>query len=173
MTGPSGTVVTIHGDLEPEFKSLGFLDFTEVKSKPAPDHLPPAIQSAFQEGTKCLATNCANAACAMFRLCLDLATKDMLPAEGAEQGPTNHQRRNLSARLEWLFEQGRLLPDLKELSQAVRDNGNDGAHDGNLTMHDAEDMYDFAFALFNRLYAEPQRLALANERRAARRQPAQ
>lgn len=40
-----------------------------------------------------------------------------------------------------------------------------------LAMHDADDVRDFALCLLDRLYAEPERVRLAAERRAARRAP--
>lgn len=80
-----------------------------------------------------------------------------------------YTRRNLAPRLEWLFDNGRLPADLRDLSAAVKDDGNDGAHDGNLSEEDAEDIYDFAYALLERIYTEPARLKARAARAAARR----
>ncbi len=44
----------------------------------APEHLPKDVKTAFDEGASCMASGCFNAGAAMFRLCLDLATKPML-----------------------------------------------------------------------------------------------
>lgn len=77
-------------------------------------------------------------------------------------------RRFLALRLKWLFD-NKLLPEpLRDLASAVKDDGNDGAHDGSLTQEDAENLADFTIALLERLYTEPQRLKLAKERREAR-----
>lgn len=51
----------------------------------------------------------------------------------------------------------------------MKDDGNDGAHEGTLTQHDADDLLDFTIALLERLYTEPERLRLAKARRDARR----
>jgi hypothetical protein len=51
----------------------------------------------------------------------------------------------------------------------VREDGNDGAHDGTLGKEDAEDLLDFTTALLERIYTEPERLRLAQERREKRR----
>jgi Domain of unknown function (DUF4145) len=72
--------------------------------------------------------------------------------------------------LQWLFERGYLPSDLRELSTCIREDGNDGAHAGTLTKQDAEDLLDFTRALLERLYTEPQRLRLAEERRRMRRE---
>lgn len=145
--------------------------FVSLKDRAAvapPDHLPADIQAVFSEGATCLAVGCFNAAGTMFRLCVDLATKSMLPAEDAN-GLNSKTRRNLGLRLLWLFDQ-QLLPDaLRELSSCIKDDGNDGAHEGSLTQEDAEDLLDFTAAILERLYTEPERLRLAKERREKRR----
>ena len=107
----------------------------------------------------------------MFRLCLDLATKVLLPPEEPViAGLNSHIRKNLGPRLGWLFEHKHLPENLKELSNCIKEDGNDGAHDGTLTKHDAEDIQDFAVALLERLYSEPEKILLAKARREQRRQ---
>jgi Domain of unknown function (DUF4145) len=88
---------------------------------------------------------------------------------GAGPQPNSKTRRDLGLRLAWLFD-NRILPsDLRELAKCIREDANDGAHVGNLTKEDAEDLLDFTTALLERLITEPKRLALAEERRRARR----
>ncbi|MYH34631.1 MAG: DUF4145 domain-containing protein [Gammaproteobacteria bacterium] len=135
-----------------------------------PNHLPEDLEAAFREAATCVAVQCPNAAATMFRLCIDLATRRLLPAEDAPE-PNNRIRRNLGLRLPWLFDR-RLLPEeLRELSTCIQQDGNDGAHAGTLRMEDAKDLRDFAIALLERLYTEPAKLQIAKERRAKRRQP--
>jgi hypothetical protein len=133
-----------------------------------PEHLPADINAAFKEGAACAAIACYNAAAAMYRLCVDHATWALLPEEGAAE-PSNRVRRSLGLRLQWLFANGHLPPALQELSEAIKEDGNDGAHEGTLTKAEAEDLQDFTAALLERLYTEPERLRLAKERRDARR----
>ena len=83
--------------------------------------------------------------------------------------PNNKVKRSLGLRLQWLFEKGLLPVALQELSEAIKEDGNDGAHEGTLTKAEAEDLQDFTVALLERLYTEPERLRLARERRDARR----
>ena len=135
---------------------------------PPPEHLPENIRLAFEEGAMCLSVNCFNAAGTMFRLCVDHATTALLP-EANENGLNGAIRRSLGLRLQWLFDNGRLPNTLKDLSHAVKEDGNDGAHAGILTVQDAEDLLDFTVALLERLYTEPKRLELAIARRVARR----
>lgn len=141
-----------------------------VKNKP-PEFLPENIRNAFNEGATCVAVHCWNAASAMFRKCVDLATRPLLPMEEVE-GLSKKQRRDLGLRLQWLFDNQKLAQDLRELSHCIREDGNDGAHAGDLVKADAEDLLDFTTMLLSRMYSEPQRLKLAQERRTARRENA-
>ena len=150
------------------FRVEGYVSLKDETSGNPPEYLPANIEAAFTEGAKCLAVKCPNAASSMFRLCLDLATKPLLPVEAGE-GLNNSIRRNLGLRLPWLFKAGLLPSSLEELSSCIKDDGNDGAHDGSLSLEDAEDLQDFAFALLERLYTEPERIKKAKERREARR----
>lgn len=133
-----------------------------------PEHLPEGIDAAFSEGAKCHAISCYNAAGTMFRLCVDLATRELLPVDDVD-GLNARIRRSLGLRLAWLFDTARLPEALRELSTAVKDDGNDGAHEGTLSPHDADDLLDFTITLLERLYTEPERLRLAKARREARR----
>lgn len=94
----------------------------------------------------------------------------MLPPEGTP-GIKRRERRDLGLRLPWLFHNRRLDPGMEPLSTCIREDGNDGAHTGTLTKEDAEDLLDFTMALLEKIYTEPERLKLAQERRDARRQP--
>jgi hypothetical protein len=145
-----------------------YISTSDRASERPPSHLPEHIRLAFEEGSMCLSVKCFNAAGTMFRLCVDHATTALLP-ELNENRPNSTIRRSLGLRLQWLFENSLLPQALKDLSHAVKEDGNDGAHAGILNAQDAEDLLDFTVALLERLYTEPKRLELAIERRAARR----
>lgn len=104
----------------------------------------------------------------MLRLCVDLATRPLLPNENTPSLNAKI-RRDLGLRLPWLFENGKLSGDLRELSKCIREDGNDGVHTGLLTKEDAEDLLDFTSTLLERMFTEPGRLRLAQARRDARR----
>ena len=146
----------------------GHISLKDSASVPPPEFLPKEIDAVFQEGATCLAVGCCNAAGTMFRLCVDLATRSMLPPEEVP-GLNAKVRRDLGLRLPWLFETGRLPDFLKDLSSCIKEDGNDGAHAGTLTEADADDLLDFTSVLLERIYTEPERLRLAKERRDARR----
>ena len=146
----------------------GFINLKDTNAEAPPPHVPDAIAAAFREGAMCTVVECWNAAATMFRLCVDLATRSKLPAEEVA-GLNAKIRRDLGLRLPWLFDNRYLPEDLRELSSCVKEDGNDGAHAGTLTKGDALDLKDFAYALLERMYSEPKRLAEAKERREKRR----
>lgn len=149
----------------------GHISLKDTASVAPPEFLPKEVDAVFREGATCLAVGCYNAAGTMFRLCVDLATRSMLPTEETT-GLNAKTRRDLGLRLPWLFEAGRLPDTLKDLSSCIKEDGNDGAHAGNLNQSDADDLLDFTSVLLERIYTEPERLRLAKERRDARRTPA-
>ena len=150
------------------FKVEGYRTLKDVIRVSAPEHVPGDIVSAFDEGATCMAVNCFNGGGTMFRLCIDLATKELLPEED-ENGLNRGIRRSLGLRVGWLLDNARLPEALRELSTCIREDGNDGAHAGTLTKPEAEDLLDFTVLLLERLYTEPERLRLAQARRDARR----
>ena len=149
----------------------GYVSLKDTATVAPPDHIPESIDRVFREGATCYAVQCYNAAGTMFRLCIDLTTRGMLPDPSADEPPAR-VRRNLGLRLPWLFANGRLPEDLRGLSDCVREDGNDGAHAGTLEKADAEDLMDFTKLLLERIYTEPKRVELAAERRDERRRPA-
>ncbi|MEQ4450935.1 hypothetical protein ABNT06_05795 [Kosakonia sacchari] len=64
-----------------------------------PDFLPQEINDAYEEGAKCLAIGCNNAAGTMFRLCLDYATKGLVP--DGDGGPACCGQLKLATALEF------------------------------------------------------------------------
>ncbi|HIV77003.1 MAG TPA: DUF4145 domain-containing protein [Candidatus Sphingomonas excrementigallinarum] len=166
----SGKLSSGNGMLLDHYRFQGFLIPSTNLNINTPDHLPKNVDQCFREGATCFTVGAWNASAAMFRLALDLATKDRLPDKEAEEGgPNAKQRKVLFDRLEFLFGAGLLPSDLRELADCIREDGNDGAHDGTLTKADAEDLIDFAEALLERVYTEPARIELAKARRIERR----
>ena len=159
--------------IETEASLTDFLRFERVITSldrsvnEPPDHLPKNIERVMREGNKCLSAQCYNAAGAMFRLALDLATKGLLSADGQ---PSATVRRNLGLRLPWLFENGYLPRDLRPLAECVQQDGNDAAHDGTITEVEANDVHDFSCELLRQLFTEPERIKIAERRRIERRQ---
>ena len=164
-------VISASVSLETYFNVDGYLSIKDFLDTSIPKYLPSNVEIAFKEGASCLAIGCYNASGAMFRLAIDLATKSLLPeGDGTSVGPNRQQRKQLNERLIYLFGNGYLPKELQELANCVKDDGNDGAHDGTLKKIDAEDLLDFATELFERMFTEPEKLRLAQQRREERRQ---
>lgn len=161
-------LVKLTGAVNQFMRIEGIVSKKDDASVNPPQYLPQAIEAAFREGAMCLAVSCYNAAGTMFRLCVDLATRSLLP-DGEIAGLNPKTRRDLGLRLPWLFAYNHLPLALHDLSTCIKDDGNDGAHAGTLAKDDAEDLLDFTTALLERLYTEPEVLKLAKERREARR----
>lgn len=153
------------------FEVRDYVSLKDVSGMTAPDHVPPDIAAIFAEASTALAVGCPNASASMSRLCLDLVTKSLLPdpADETVEQPNRDQRGKLFDRLNWLFAQQKIAPDLKELSDVVRQHGNDGVHDGTCTIVDGEDLRDFTFEVLERVYTLPGRVAAAHARFAERR----
>jgi hypothetical protein len=158
----------IETTLNRHFTVQGFISLKDRSTVAPPEHVPEHIANIFREGATCLRVECWNAAGTMFRLCVDLATRPMLP-DGDVPGLTSRTRRDLGLRLPWLFDNNKLPAGLRDLSTAIREDGNDGAHQGMLKKEDAENLLDFTVALLERVYTEPKQLELAKTRREERR----
>lgn len=158
----------LRGSLNKYFSVKGHLSLKDEASILPPEHLPENIKTAFEEGATCQAVGCFNAAGTLFRLCVDMATSELLPKDETV-GLNSRTRRDLGLRLPWLFDNGYLPKELKDLSGCIKDDGNDGAHAGTLKQAEAEDLLDFTEALLTRLYTEPARIASAKVRREERR----
>jgi hypothetical protein len=166
-----------NASLNSAFTIEGYICLKDVGAVSTPEHVPGPVATVFHEGAVSVAVGNWNAAGAMFRAAIDLATRPMLPKEPTPpekdvEGLNKRVRRDLGIRLPWLFDNGHLPSDLRELSRCVHQDGNDGAHAGTLSGHDAHDLLDFATALLERIFTEPERLRLAQERRDRRRQSA-
>jgi hypothetical protein len=135
-----------------------------------PKYLPGDIETICREAATCISARCWNAAGAMFRLAIDRATQNLIPTEG--QQPNKFEREKLGPRIKWLFEHKYIPDDLNQLATTIQQDGNDAAHIGNITEVEALDLMDFTYALFERLYTQPEKIRLAEARRIARRTPA-
>src|SRR6266853_1447204 len=129
----------------------GYISLKDKAGVEPPEHLPEEIAAVFNEGAKCAAIECHNAAGTMFRLCVDLTTQPLLPKEDVE-GLNAKVRRDLGLRLPWLFKNGRLPGGLADLAGCIKEDGNDGAHKGTLEKEDVDDLLDFTRVLLERIY---------------------
>ncbi|WP_100657327.1 DUF4145 domain-containing protein [Alteromonas flava] len=135
----------------------GYVSMKDMCGIECPLYTPQNLEDIFNEATACYAISCYNASVAMFRLCLDLDTKPIAEA--------NNIKGTLNRRLIELFKQKHLPAELEELSHCIRENGNDGAHDGTVTQLEAEDVMDFTISYLETRYTMPERIRLRREDR--------
>lgn len=162
------SILNSENDLSDNFKNFVYKPILPNSEQP-PEYLPTEVEEKFKEAAKCLAIGCYNSAGAMFRLCLDITTKQILD-NNAHKNPTANDKKSIHTRLKWIFDNGILPSDLEDLSRGIKDDGNDAAHDGSLSKVDAEDLLDFTYILLERVYTEPARVQNAAQRRVTRRQ---
>lgn len=128
------------------------------RQKPdAPPHTPDPVKRRFLEGEKSYQQESWNAAVAMYRSALDIATKAMpeVPA-----GMTFYNR------LVWLHDNHRITPDMKIWADHVRVEGNDALHDPeDFTKEDATPLRLFTETFLRYVFELP------GEVRAFRGQP--
>ena len=159
-------LVRSNNNLNDEYFVVRHIDISDTNSAAPPEHLPKQINDVFMEAARCHSIGCWNAAGAMFRASVDIATKDILPTKG----PKEIHRKYLARRLEWLFHEKKIPENLRELSTCIREDGNDAVHDASLTEADANDLLEFADALLTSIYTQPEQIKLKLKEREKRRE---
>ncbi|WEK56473.1 MAG: DUF4145 domain-containing protein [Candidatus Brevundimonas phytovorans] len=112
-------LIQLNGDLTNEQWFIRE-SWPEVTKAAAPAHTPWPVAKRYIEGEEAYKRKSWNAAVAMFRSSLDIATKTMADApEGA----------TFFKRLEWLHTNHRITPDMWAWADRVRIEGNEALHD--------------------------------------------
>ncbi|MBV6794297.1 DUF4145 domain-containing protein [Xanthomonas euvesicatoria] len=94
--------------------------YPRVEAKTCPESVPDNVRRAFLQGVDNAARGNSDAAAAMFRKSLEVATRALDPGLAGKK---------LVARIDALEAAGRLTPDLKTWAHLIRLDGNNGAHD--------------------------------------------
>lgn len=165
---------TEHTNINDHFQVNRLLIPPNKNQMMCPQFVPTNIKNIFDEATKCLAMSCFVASGSMFRLCLDLVTKDLLEKwleenQTSEQQPNKEQRNKLANRIDFLIDQDKIPKRLKDLAHCIRHDGNDSAHDGTTGEDEALDCLDFTEALLTETYTLPAQINEASRRRLERR----
>ena len=113
----------------------------------APDDVPVNILSFFEQGLDNLRNKRWDAAGAMFRKTLDIATKQLSP---------NFAKKRLFDRINAMVSKGELTPAMGEWSHRIRLDGNDAIHsDAPETEDDANSMHHFTEAFLTYAFTLP------------------
>lgn len=155
--------------LRHRFQMMGFINISNFKSQDVPEHVPDGIASPFIEGAKAYAIQCWNAAGCMFRATIDKTTIEILRNKEIDHRG-KPETRQLGRRLKWMFDNGHLPEDLRELSRCIKEDGDDAAHLATLKGIDAQDLQEFSFHLLERMFTQPAKVKESEKRRNERRQ---
>ncbi len=161
-------IMKVEDSLNNFFTIDKFINVRDNMNHYTPEFIPDNIKEIFEEGDACLSIGCWNAAGAMFRLCVDLTTKDMISKETEEDIPQDVINK-LAPRIDWLFAKDKIPSDLKDIASIIRQDGNDGVHDGTLERIDAINMLEFTTELLEDIYTRKAKKENANKRTKERR----
>ncbi|GGA47277.1 DUF4145 domain-containing protein [Pelagibacterium lentulum] len=122
------------------------------------EHVPSRIADLFREANECRQMMWYEAAGAMYRKTLDVATKHIYSHDDRLEGKQPAQA--LRVRIKSLGEMKILEPDIVELADVAALDGNDATHDVDpYTADEAEALEDLTQDLLDRLFVRPARLA--------------
>lgn len=130
------------------------------------DDVPQRIRSLFYQAARCRQLNLCDAAGAMFRKVIDVATKHIFATDDrlSERTPADALR----VRIKALGELKILENDIVELADVVAVDGNDAAHDMDpYTAEEAEALEDLTLDLLDRLFVRPARVARVKAKQVA------
>jgi hypothetical protein len=115
----------------------------------APDHTPPEVDRAYTQAMKALHRKDWDAAGMMARKALELATAQLGEFTRAD---------SLKRRIKSLGDSYKITPQLVEWADAIREDGNDAAHD-DFTEAEAKEICEFAETFLEYVFTMPGKLA--------------
>ncbi|QAT13873.1 DUF4145 domain-containing protein [Brevundimonas diminuta] len=140
------------GSVTPDYVVNGFWPKRPVTN--APQHVPPSVRKRFLEGEDAYHRKSWNAAVAMYRSALDIATKTF---EGIPKG-------TFFKRLEWLHNNHHITPDMWSWADRVRIEGNEALHDpDDFTEDDAKPLRLFTEMFLKYVFELPGEVAAFRE----------
>lgn len=130
------------------------------------EHVPERIANLFREANECRQMTWYEAAGAMYRKTLDVATKHIYSHDPRLEGKAPAQA--LRVRIKSLGEMKILEEDIVELADVAALDGNDATHDIDpYTADEAEALEDLTQDLLDRLFVRPARLAAVKAKQIA------
>jgi len=130
-------------------------------SDPCPDHVPGTVPAFFDEARDSLEAGRWNAAGAMYRKAIDVATKDLIRKNWPENEVEKGIKEVLVARIERLHARGLLTEALKDWAHQVRIGGKDAAHDEDpFTKEQAQSLHQFTRLFLTYTYTMPEEVRL-------------
>lgn len=163
---PYDDPVSMHGAIDTQrvFSQLPVL--VHIAAPPLPPTVPQRIAALFSEAATCRRSGHYEAAGAIFRKTIDVATKHLFDEDPrlAERKPADALRSRIKA----LGEMKILDEDIVELADVAALDGNDAAHDVDpYTAEEAEALEDLTSDLLDRLFVRPAKLAAVRAKQVA------
>lgn len=137
-----------------------------ISAPPLPSSVPQRIADLFAEAAICRRSNHYEAAGAIFRKTIDVATKHLFATDPrlGERKPANALRSRIKA----LGEMKILDEDVVDLADVAALDGNDAVHDVDpYTAEEAEALEDLTRDLLDRLFIRPAKLAAVRAKQIA------
>jgi len=130
------------------------------------EHIPERIAGLFREANECRQMTWYEAAGAMYRKTLDVATKHIYSHDPRLEGKEPAQA--LRVRVKSLGEMKILDGDIVELADVAALDGNDATHDVDpYTKDEAEALEDLTLDLLDRLFVRPAKIAAVKAKQIA------
>lgn len=123
--------------------------YPEVKASQAPEHTPENIAKIYIQGKNSFNRKEFDAATTMMRKALEMAVKPLIP---------DPKIKKLFNKIEFLKNNGLIPVSMVEWAHAIRDIGNDGAHD-TVSKKDAHDIVYFTEMFLTYIYTLPTKIA--------------
>jgi hypothetical protein len=130
------------------------------------EHIPPRVAGLFREANECRQMTWYEAAGAMYRKTLDVATKHIYAHDPRLSDKQPAQA--LRVRIKSLGEMKILNEDIVELADVAALDGNDATHDVDpYTKEEAEALEDLTSDLLDRLFVRPAKIAAVKAKQIA------
>ena len=130
------------------------------------EHIPERIAGLFREANECRQMTWYEAAGAMYRKTLDVATKHIYSHDARLKDKEPAQA--LRVRIKSLGEMKILDGDIVELADVAALDGNDATHDVDpYTKEEAEALEDLTLDLLDRLFVRPAKIAAVKAKQIA------
>lgn len=106
LSKPNASLVEYKNSLNEYFEIDRYISLRDHAQHQPPEFLDDNLSDAFKEGAACFSIACYNAAATMFRLCVDLVTRPLLPdpSDTTVNQSNEKTRRDLGLRLPWMFD---------------------------------------------------------------------
>ena len=128
----------------------------------APAHVPSDLAKEYVEGLENLRENKLTSAGMMFRRVLDIATKSLAP---------DKKDGTLYNRIVHLEKSGKITPELRDLADRIRLDGNEAVHEENFDVTKVTQLQEFTYLFLLYTFSLPKLVELAQDKTTDKEAP--